>query len=104
MRGLGEPPGKRRANHPILDRPMTQEQEEDSVWRVTALHFAVAAGHEALTRMLIAKGAQVRPYTRLLADAAVRASRPELLPILLGGGAEPQLAKEWAKRRPACGD
>jgi ankyrin repeat protein len=82
---------------------LTQEQEEDSVWRVTPLHFAVAGGHEELTRMLIRKGAQVRPYTRLLANAAVRMKHPELHPILLEAGADSQLAQEWATLRPGIG-
>ncbi len=81
-------------------RLLTEEQEEDAVWRVTPLHFAVAGGHEELARMLIEKGAQVRPYTRLLANATVRANHPELLPILLDGGADPQLMIEWAVRTP----
>jgi ankyrin repeat protein len=75
---------------------LTQEQEEDSVWRVTPLHFAVAGGQEELVRMLIKRGARVRPYTRLLANAAVRMKHPELIPILLQGGADPRLTQEWA--------
>lgn len=75
---------------------LTQEQEEDSVWRVTPLHFAVAGGQEELVRMLIKKGAQVRPYTRLLTNAAVRMKHPELIPLLLEGGADHRLTQEWA--------
>lgn len=76
---------------------VTQEQQDDCVWRVTPLHFAVCGGHESLVRMLIARGALVQPYTRLLCNAAVRMKHPELLPILLEAGADPVLAKDWAK-------
>jgi ankyrin repeat protein len=75
---------------------LTQEQEEDSVWRVTPLHFAVAGGQEELARMLIKRGAQVRPYTRLLTNAAVRMKHPELIPLLLEAGADHRLTQEWA--------
>jgi ankyrin repeat protein len=76
---------------------LTREQEEDSVWRVTPLHFAVAGGHEGLTRLLIARGARVRPYTRLLCNAVVRMGHPELVPLLLDGGADQELARAWAR-------
>ena len=39
---------------------LTGEQEDDTVWRVTPLHFAVAGGHEQLTRWLIGEGALVK--------------------------------------------
>jgi ankyrin repeat protein len=74
---------------------LTQEQEDDSVWRVTPLHYAVAGGHENLARMLIAEGAQVRPYTRLLCDGAVRSGNTNLVEVLLAGGADPELARTW---------
>ena len=67
---------------------LTQEQADDLVWRVTALHFAVAGGHEALARSLIRRGAAVKPYTLLLRDAAVRMGHPELVQVLLDGGAD----------------
>jgi len=76
------------------------EQEEDSVWRVTPLHFAVAGGQIELGRLLIKRGAKIRPYTRLLCNAAVRMKHPEFLPLLLEAGAEPKLAQAWAQLRP----
>lgn len=76
---------------------LTQEQADDSVWRVTPLHHAVAGGHEALTRSLIEWGAAVKPYTRLLCDAAVRMGHPELVRALLDGGADRELARAWAR-------
>jgi ankyrin repeat protein len=77
---------------------LRQEQEDDTVWRVTPLHFAVSGGHEELTRWLIQQGARVAPYTRLLCNAAVRMGHPELLPVLLEGGADRKLARVWARR------
>ena len=73
------------------------EQADDSVWRVTPLHCAVAGGDEVLTRSLIERGAAVKPYTRLLCDAAVRMGHPELTQVLLEGGADRQLARVWAQ-------
>ncbi|HVK12787.1 MAG TPA: ankyrin repeat domain-containing protein [Gemmataceae bacterium] len=78
----------------------TREQEDDTVWRVTPLHFAVAGGHERLVRSLIEQGAAVRPYTRLLCNAAVRMKHPELVPVLVDGGADPGLVRAWAGARP----
>lgn len=77
---------------------LVREQEDDSVWRVTPLHYAVAGGRETLVRSLIEAGAEVRLYTRLLCDAAVRMEHPELIPILLEGGADPNLAQDWTTR------
>jgi hypothetical protein len=65
---------------------LLQEQEDDSVWRVTPLHHAVAGGHEKLTWWLIERGAKVKPYTRLLCDAAVRMGHIDLQGELLGEG------------------
>jgi hypothetical protein len=76
---------------------LAREQEEDSVWRVTPLHFAVAGGHEGLARWLIDRGAPVRPYTRLLCNAAVRMGHPGLIPVLLDGGADRELARAWTQ-------
>ena len=75
---------------------LKREQEDDSVWRVTPLHHAVAGGHEKLTRSLIEAGAEVAAYTRLLCNATVRMGHPELLPVLLDGGADRELARVWA--------
>jgi ankyrin repeat protein len=76
---------------------LTREQADDSVWRVTALHYAVAGGHEGLTRSLIERGAKVEPYTRLLCDAAVRMGHVGLVQVLLDGGADRQLARAWGQ-------
>ena len=79
---------------------LAQEQEDDTVWRVTPLHFAVAGGHEGLVRWLIAQGAPVEPYTRLLCNAAVRAGHPEFVDLFIASGADRGLARLWAKRQP----
>jgi len=84
----------------LLDEDATllvQEQEDDSVWRVTPLHYAVAGGHEELTRSLIEQGAKVMPYTRLLCDAAVRMGHRELVQVLLDGGADRELVRVWGQ-------
>ena len=76
---------------------LTQELEEDSVWRVTPLHYAVSGGNEELAEWLIKQGAKVAPYTRLLCNAAVRMGHPTLIPLLLQGGADRELARVWAQ-------
>ncbi|MFG0319065.1 MAG: ankyrin repeat domain-containing protein [Planctomycetota bacterium JB042] len=81
-----------------LDRDPTrvrEEQADDSVWRVTPLHHAVAGGHEPLTRRLIERGAPVRPYARLLCDAADRMDADHLLPLLVDAGVDREVAREW---------
>jgi ankyrin repeat protein len=78
-----------------------QEQEDDTVWRVTPLHHAVAGGHEELCRYLIRRGARVKPYTRLLCNAAARMGHPELVQVLLDSGADRKLAQAWSQQRPA---
>ena len=72
---------------------VTQEQEDDSVWRVTPLHYAVAGGHEQLARWLISQGARVKPYTRLLFGAAERTKHADLIPVLVEGGADLDLVE-----------
>ena len=78
-------------------RLLVREQEEDSVWRVTPLHYAVTGGHGGLAVWLIEQGARVAPYTRLLCNAAVRMGHPELVSVLLDGGADRELARVWAR-------
>lgn len=82
----------------LKDNPalITAEQEDDTVWRVTPLHFAVAGGHEGLVKWLIGQGAKVAPYARLLSNIASRMKHRELIPLLIENGADPVLAKEWS--------
>jgi hypothetical protein len=79
-------------------RLLHQEQADDTVWRVTPLHFAVAGGHRELVESLIEQGARVQPYTRLLSNTAVRMGHPELVQVLLDAGADPDLVREWGIR------
>ena len=87
----------KRVQHLLKSEPdlLTREQEDDSVWRVTPLHYAVAGGREQLARWLIGEGARVKPYTRLLCDTAVRQNHPELIPLLVEGGADRDLVESW---------
>jgi ankyrin repeat protein len=92
--------GDSRRVQELLDadpRLLVREQEEDSVWRVTPLHYAVTGGHRGLAVWLIEQGARVAPYTRLLCNAAVRMGHPELVSVLLDGGADRELARVWAR-------
>ena len=76
---------------------VTAEHDDDTVWRVTPLHFAVAGGHGELVNWLIDHGAKVEPYTRLLCNTASRMKHPEFIPLLIENGADPALAKEWSE-------
>ena len=67
------------------------------MWRVTPLHHAVSGGNRELAQWLIKQGAKVAPYTRLLCNAAVRMGHPALIPVLLQGGADRELARVWAQ-------
>jgi ankyrin repeat protein len=88
-----------RVQHLLDEDPslLVKEQDDDSVWRVTPLHHAVAGGHEQLTRSLVEKGAKVKPYTRLLCDAAIRMKHSELVTVILDCGADRKLAQVWGK-------
>lgn len=88
-----------RVQHCLRTEPdlLTTEQEDDSVWRVTPLHYAVAGGHEQLARWLIGEGALVKPYTRLLFGAAERTKHAELIPVLVEGGADMDLVGKRGK-------
>lgn len=83
---------------------LAREQDDDSVWRVTPLHHAVSGGHDGLAHWLIDEGAPVAPYTRLLCNAAVRMGHPELVALLLRGGADPELARLWGQSGEPCVD
>jgi ankyrin repeat protein len=74
-----------------------QDQGEDSVWRVTPLHYAISGGHAKLAEWLIKQGANVAPYSRLLRNPSVRMGHPELIRVLLQGVADRELARVWAQ-------
>jgi ankyrin repeat protein len=69
-------------------RIVNRELEEDTVWRVTPLHYAVSGGRERIVDLLLERGAEVREYSSLLLDIAARRKRLDLVRTLLDAGAE----------------
>jgi len=75
---------------------LREEIAYESVWRVTALHYAVAGDQPELTHHLIARGAVVRPYTRLLFNIASRVKDGDVIfNLLVDAGADQSLADAW---------
>ena len=64
------------------------EDPADTVWTVPLLAYAIAGGCPSLARDLIALGAAVRPYSRLLLEFAGHLRRGDLLELLLRHGAD----------------
>ena len=60
---------------------------------MTVLHYAVSAGHLAIISMLLARGADPRPYSGWLIRFAVWRDRADILRALLDAGADPTHAE-----------
>lgn len=78
---------------------VSRELAADPVWRVTCLHYAVAGGQVELVDALVAHGAAVAPYTRLLLNITARLKRvpvrEAMLARLIAGGIEQSLLSRW---------
>ena len=66
-----------------------EKAQHDSSQRMTVLHYAVSAGHLAIVSMLLARGADPRPYSGRLIRFAVWRDRADILKTLLDAGADP---------------
>ena len=95
---LGE--GDAVADH--LDREprlaTAEKAQHDSNRRTTVLHYAVSAGHLDIVALLLARGADPRPYSGWLIRFAVWRDRADILRALLNAGADPTHAEA-----PRCG-
>ena len=70
-----------------------EKAQHDSSQRMTVLHYAVSAGHLAIVAMLLARGADPRPYSGGLIRFAVWRDRADILKTLLDAGADPTHAE-----------
>ena len=67
----------------------TQEKpQHDPNVRATALHYAVSPGHGALVEMLLAHGADPRPYGEWLVRFCIWRNRADILEMLLDAGVD----------------
>lgn len=72
---------------------MVEKAQHDSARRTTVLHYAVSAGHLDIVSMLLARGADPRPYSGWLIRFAVWRDRADILSALLNAGADPAHAE-----------
>ena len=70
-----------------------EKAQHDSSLRMTALHYAVSAGHLAIVATLLARGADPLPYSGGLIRFAVWRDRADILKALLNAGADPTHAE-----------
>ena len=67
----------------------TEVPQHDANIRATALHYAVSPGHLDLVRLLLAHGADPRPYGVWLARFCIWRNRPDILAELFAAGLRP---------------
>jgi ankyrin repeat protein len=67
---------------------LNAEDPFDEIYFIPLLSFAVAGGHADLSKFLIERGASVEPYSAQLLYLAAKASRLDLIELLVGYGAE----------------
>ena len=68
---------------------LTMEDPCDEIYFVPLISFAVAGGHLGLAEDLLARGAEVSAYSAQLLFLAAKAERPDLIDLLVKGGADP---------------
>jgi ankyrin repeat protein len=74
--------------HPDL---LNAEDPLDDIYYMPLLAFAVSGGHASLVASLLQQGAAARPYSALLLYLAGKASRMDLVQLLVEHGADPHL-------------
>ena len=75
------------------DLALAERAQHDDGRRATVLHYAVSAGHLPIVDMLLARGADPRPYSDWLIRFAVWRERADILEALLRAGADPARAQ-----------
>lgn len=84
---LGDTEGVRREVDAQPDL-LNSEDPHDPIYFTPLIAFAVAGGHDALTRTLIERGAALAPYSAQLFSLAAKAGGIKLIDLLLSSGAD----------------
>ena len=71
------------------DLVATEQAQHDPNVRATVLHYAVAAGHLDVVRLVLAQGADPRPYGYWLIRFCIWRQRADILEALIAGGLDP---------------
>ena len=71
------------------DLVRAEQAQHDPNVRATVLHYAVAAGHLDVVRLLLAQGADPRPYGYWLIRFCIWRRRADILEALIAGGLDP---------------
>ncbi|MCY4015172.1 MAG: ankyrin repeat domain-containing protein [Gammaproteobacteria bacterium] len=71
------------------DLVRTEQAQHDASVRATVLHYAVAAGHLDVVRLVLAQGADPRPYGYWLIRFCIWRHRADILEALIAGGLDP---------------
>lgn len=70
----------------------TEVPQHDPNVRATVLHYAVAAGHLEIVRLLLGRGADPSPYGHWLTRFAIWRERADILGMLIDAGMDPTAA------------
>lgn len=74
---------------------INNEVEFDTVWRVTALHYAVAGQNLNVVEYILSQGAEVHAYSRLLLNICARQKSGEMYNLLLESGINESYIEKW---------
>ena len=83
---LGDAAAVRQGLHSNPALATLEKPQHDPNVRATALHYAVSPGHGALVEMLLAHGADPRPYGEWLIRFCIWRNRADILEMLLDAG------------------
>lgn len=70
---------------------INQRQEEDKIWKVTPIHFAVSSNNLDTILPLLELGATIKEHSKLLYEIACRNNRLDIIQLLTKYGGNPTL-------------